>query len=812
MANRSKLAHRASNWLAKMVAPLLLSLTLSVVAHSAESQPLSKVATISSHPGTKGHSPSDIEQIDGSVVFSAYDDNGNTRSIYELDPSSGRIDVLVKSRNNLRLLAKNDRYLIVNTAGHPPSFPIEVTDRASGLPVKKLRLRDQVVAAEIVDGQLLLVQSSHEGGRALKTVYMDIPSLKVKKEIPLPEGNLLWFSDQGAFILDLGKRNVRWYDHENKELGHFVLPPRDLAVKSPCESFTALKAESYAVIQANCGALYIYDLKTSALKHAIPGYKRTGAGYEKYYSISAYKNLVFRTSWEAKSGTAIVDTDTGKEIGRLPINARHIFIKNERLLATASNFYDSAWPIDIYKIDFDVLKNDEWRRMAIIAGCKDERGKQHTRDLYEAIHSCTVSGIDAVLKDDKIPKELIPSAINYATWLSRSLHRFSEAIPIIDKLKGMSVEVPPMPAIEAMAKQSYFSGSLNADEVVARFDSPFTRLLRTKLTSVQIDERSGNNKLKFIDENVYIPVSDCKVGIGVDVYDRNTFVRKSRVILRECGDVYEEPLKVVAADKDQVYLKADAACPDESEEVQSFFIIDKRTWKLQKGASLSRADKSLAPTRSTIELCDCDAIGEYHSCIDVDTQTSRCHESTKRECRRGKAVPITERLPYYVPEIETPKFYVAEYGHVFSFMAKEAPKVSLYEYDTNDSLYSNMLEVPGRDALIHIGDTDEFGRPSIRYIDPVAKQAIILATLNEVTGAYLSDACMHVSDGHDVYSFSLSDFSAKSILPINYGANRLSAIKISAITVDRDHLIVRFSEGSGRVFNLRDIGCAAPIN
>ena len=144
--------------------------------------PLVKTDTLEklTAPVGKGF-PEDIRQINGNLVYSHYDDNGNTRSIVDFDFTTGRWSNLVQEKKDPKLIAQNSKYIVFHTP-HSASFPIEVVDRKTGVHLSQIKLSRGVQNAFIEGDRLLLFQGrTTEGFKQVVSTFELPMSIGIEK-------------------------------------------------------------------------------------------------------------------------------------------------------------------------------------------------------------------------------------------------------------------------------------------------------------------------------------------------------------------------------------------------------------------------------------------------------------------------------------------------------------------------------------------------------------------------------------------------------------------------------------------------------
>lgn len=109
--------------------------------------PFVRTDILSTRPAPIGKGfPTTLPPIDGDLVYSHYDDNGNTRSIVQFDFTNGHWTNLVSGKREPALIAQDARYIVLHMP-HSASFPIEVINRKTGAVLTRIRLAKPVLNA-----------------------------------------------------------------------------------------------------------------------------------------------------------------------------------------------------------------------------------------------------------------------------------------------------------------------------------------------------------------------------------------------------------------------------------------------------------------------------------------------------------------------------------------------------------------------------------------------------------------------------------------------------------------------------------------
>ena len=338
--------------------------------------------------------PEIARPIDGDLVYSHYDDNGNTRSIVQLDFTTGRWSNLVHERTNPKLIAQNSQYTVFHTP-HTASYPIEVVSRKTGESISRIRLSKPVQDAYIDGDRLVLFQGSTAPYSFQQAIaILELPSLKLIQEIPLPGFYLIGNQNNKIYTAFSAnaKSDVMVYDHHFKELGRFVIPESLEKINLSCRPEIHQQEGDRVLLVSHCGEIHVVNLKNFSIERTIPR-------YANLYSIAFNKGLIF-TVPESQNVIVVFDMDSGKELARLPIMASHIFMKGNTLLAVGnavSTGRDASWPMETYRINSDAIRSGMALNQSVMNACaKASDLVKASKDVYQAIKLCDDAGIKAV--------------------------------------------------------------------------------------------------------------------------------------------------------------------------------------------------------------------------------------------------------------------------------------------------------------------------------------------------------------------------------------------------------------------------------
>ncbi len=517
----------------------------------------------------------------GRLYFSQYDQSGNNVDILAFDIADQSATYVLRGRPGAQFVAQSDKYLVVSERGRLVN-PLVVIERATGKRLKELRLQLGVSWGRIEGDRLLAVQGPRWGGGTAPTtpaLIFELPSLKVLKSTNiLGSGEVHWW--QGA-ILSLGY-NVTAYDGEFNELFKITFPARITGEPYSCGTTGPMRVyQDKAVIVANCGELWIYDLPTRQLERTIPAYAHS-------YSVAILDGLIFTAPTgdpRPKDSAHVYDLASGRELAVLPINATELFAKGDRLLAVEREFAKPS-PMSLYAVNAAALRSGEWRTAHVRAACRQaEEQLARASDLYSAIDMCKAAGIEGLVAETPLSPTLLPVLKQYALWLSRTLDRGRDAIRMLERVASHR---PDSEIESALADVRLKARVLHGDEVgdltPTERRTPFAQLLSqasdlTGGVTKTIDFGSFSELFHFSGDRVYVGrygsrrCSDGGASIGV--LDRTTFDELGCVPIAPDDAEYQDNITSIASDEQRLYVSVGYRYEQAGR--PNFFVVDKQT-------------------------------------------------------------------------------------------------------------------------------------------------------------------------------------------------------------------------------------------
>ena len=432
---------------------------------------------------------------------------------------------------------------------------------------------------------------------------------------------------------------------------------------------------------------------------------------------------------------------------------------------------------------------------------------QNGGDIYEAVRLCGNSGINEVIKGGNIPADILPHAVNYATWLSQTLHRYNESLIIFDKLRKLGANVNPEAVNEAIIKKQVFDPAIDLKTLNTNSSGTFAKAIKLGLNqkptkTIQLPKLEG--QLNFIDKNIYAPRWGCspnpdRGGVGIEVYNRDTFDHITWLKVYDCDDEQQDNIEAISADQSKLYVRTGFRYPDETR--TNYFVFDKSSWKAVTKKVFSSSTDAF-PQIATEKKYPAQYSGQED---DITTKSYRVH----REYMTSSSPGSTK--------------YIFNKNNLGTNASDNTPSFVMQGTSS-----STPIAIPNKDEVIFIGNPDDIGRLSLIRFDPVTSQSVTFAILPTIAAWAIDDKNFYVSNGVDIMTFNLANLALTKVMPRVFQSeesvfNADSAqhqptsgapaaapayrhssneIRITNIYLDQGRMIVRTLYGTSRVFDI----------
>jgi hypothetical protein len=821
-AEASKDYIMAINWFSKTVhfcTFAILMIPISGVYAESASPPLVTIAKIT------GFRPTDfpITVYDERLFFSQYDKSGNNFDVIAFDIANQSSEYVLRGHAGGRFIAQNDKYLIVNEKGRFAN-PFIVIDKASGKQIKQIKLQLPISWARIENNRLIVIQGVSDGySSKAPALIFELPSLKLIKSIEIIGGNdvQLW----NGKILSLGY-NLVAYDYNFNEIFKISLPERKTGEGVSCAATLPLRVyKDKAVVITNCGEILIYDLPTRRLEHTIPAYAH-------FYTVAIMDGLIITAPIsEPKqiNSAHVYDLYSGKELAVLPINATDLFVKGNRLLAVESEFAKPSF-MTLYSVNVAVLRNRNWRIERVLNECQKAKKLllDDSNNLYSAIDLCKSAGIEGLIDDVKNSDAVFPLVKQYALWLNKTFDKSLDAIPILEKLQKISVDLEIKRAlIEARLKVKVLNGDDVAGLTSEEQQTEFARVLEigkqpTHAQTKNIEYGVFSNLFHFADNRIYVgrygSRGNTGGGASIGVIDRDTFAQIASIPIAPDNADYQDAIASITSDKKRIYVSVEYRYPQTNR--PNFFIIDKTSLKILKKTHV-KTFPTLIHENGRLMACDC--FPTYaQSCQILNPVTLKTRDAPNKICittggNNNNAVA-------YIQSNQSGNRFIAltdDYLVAHNYVPKNAPYL-FYPRATNskpisvqlsfDHPLNRLISVSGNSLLISEGSHKGRLLKIVSLPTGATKTLFGLQTSHSRNLIpLLYNQILFVGFGHDLIIFDTKNNRLKryikNFIPAGFkdNGNGLDTNRIDRLMIDRNRLIaITFYGENSQIVPLSD--------
>lgn len=761
-------------------------------------------------------------QRNGRAIFSQFDRSGNTFEIVALNFVTMKTEVLANGLRGGHYIAQSDKYLVVGKE-EGITRPLVVIDRASGKVLKQLKLQRPVTWGKIEGDKLIAFQGGFRFGAGTQenceVLVFELPTLRILKKTTVIGGNDV--QTWNGMMLSLG-RDLAAYDSDLNEIFRVALPERKRGERYGCGNTGPLLVyQNTAVVVANCGEMWVLDLPKRTLVHTIPA-------YSLFYAAAIMDGLLFTApSGEPRqqNNAHVFDLATGKDLAVLPINASELFVEGDRLLAVEREFAKPS-PMTVYRVNTATIRGERWREQTILSECEKANEALSTyKDIYRAIDTCKLSGIEGLIVKGNIPPKLIPAAKQYASWLSNTLDLGRQAIPLLEVLikeaPDQNLEIALANAkLTATILEGQSPGSL--DQKVR--DLPFARVLEhgSQLKGSETKNiffGSFSNLFHFSDSRIYI--GRYASGASIGVLDRKTFDQIGEVAIALDDNTYQDNIFSITSDKNHIY--ASVGYRYEQAGRPNFFVINKSSLAVTKKSQID-APGSLVMDGDNLLACGC-GITTDGACKAINVQTFETRDVDDKIC-----VPSAV---FNAMDSNMLVAWKAKNGRGEQYVASTKDYLVAKTYGPRDRSYTFYPKSGGASRTVGYGERDSVSWPraidgNIIVVTENTRDSVRIKEIDASTGTEItlfgvpiksfrgpaiaaSHGSMFVGIGRDLVIYNLSTRSVHRYIkdyiaaPPNQASN-IDANQITRLLIDEGRLLaLTFRGENSRVTRVSDL-------
>lgn len=740
----------------------------------------------------------------GNLIFSGYDETGNSFDVKALNPLTGQETTIIHSRRGAQYLTENKKYLVFRQKGSV-AHPLILKDKKSGKEIKRIKLKNPILWARIYNNQLVLVQNKRFSRSASSEVtFFSLPHLKVIRKSHVIGGHSI--KEWNNQIISIGN-NIGIYDKSFNEIRVSERIPRKHPTRNViCANGQLNILKNKLIAETTCGAIRIYQLPNLTLERTIPSYSTHSA-------ITVNNGLIFSSSvfqGGQHGDTRVFDLNTGKQLAVLPVKGDYLFSIDNKLISVIRRFSKTS-DISVYQYDVSQLKSSDIRFIKIRDAFKSaENVMKGTGDVYLALQICDKASLSSMIEEPAIPDEMIPVLYRYAVWLSQTYDNFSRAKPIFDYLKNKMDAEKLLPHIETVTLKEYIIKEEGYADLNNLTNNPATFAKKVQLGSKDavkksIDFGAFTGLIKFHKDKIYIGRWGRRSGHRHFDAPSSLLVldRKKYNVIKEIDIVPYDPeqqdnISNIAFDENNIYLSIAYRFDDPGR--TNFVVVDNKTLTIQSTEKPQFFNDSL--------FCD-----TFYDDIKKDLNNYVCPAmlsnygaliEIKRPGLRGLSIDAVSKN-YFV----TKKRIGSETGYKKVHRTKEIPGTEIHISGKPD-----IYAIPESDTLILRHYIDGVVSYSL-YDMPTDKGKTLIrlkAVNNKYPGIALTSMYAFLSYGRDLIILNLKNNTIEKYISgfISEGykdnGHGVDVNKISRITIDGDKLIVlTFSGVNNRVVDWKKL-------
>jgi hypothetical protein len=470
--------------------------------------------------------PSDAPQSSRDQLnFSVYKVDGDSHETIAVDIISGEFQKLTASKRVRKVLASNDQYLIRGGPGNAV-WQLEVVDRSTQQIVARRGLNDGGSWAQISGDELILVQfASRE--QIAPVLHYSLPDLQLRKTAILRsngvigewEDKLVTVRRNSSFGTSERDESLAVLDRQFNEIASIPMPRierlncavgRNIAVQEPL-----------ALILMDCGRLAVFDLPAASLTRVFE-IRVAGVG-----QIATIEGVMFA---KIDDMTRVFDVYSGVELMRINLAADGLAASGGRILAWQDvpngepPQYSRRW--SVYEPDITAIRSEDRRLERIESRCRTGDGSE-ARSIDTALDECDAAGMLLYAHSSTPPERARKHLDLYTNLLARSLARFREAAPLLERGFGGA----DRETLNSLVARK--SAVLRAD-----WGGSFPGASSAGLSlHVYAEYRGG---FGFQLDRAYALTGDCDSDSErLNVFDRDTLVTIQSIVVNDCKEYGE---------------------------------------------------------------------------------------------------------------------------------------------------------------------------------------------------------------------------------------------------------------------------------
>jgi hypothetical protein len=483
------------------------------------------------------------------------------------------------------------------------------------------------------------------------------------------------------------------YDLDLNKLAVADLPPGDSRYRSTCMRHSLRVYGELAVLGSNCGQIAVYELPAARLVRVIQG-------FATFHSFDAIDGLLFVAGQDDRpEAVRVYELSTGHELARLNVEAHFLAARAGHLLAMQRSDFATPVRFTLYAPDVAAIRSDTARTRRAVACAKAAHLANGARDIYGAIEECEAAGIKSYLDVASPSADLSAAISNYAEALARSLSRYGDAKPILERLAPNEHRDALLALIRRKAD---YLGPSSANQTITSSRTPGVR-------KQGLNFGSFSNLIKFAGSRAYVARYDCgpagTPGVTLDVLDRTSFSMIKRVVIATCDDDYQDNISSIHLISGYLVLGLDYRYDEQRPNVA---VVDADSLELVARGAIAVQPVSLGEWNGRLLLC-ATAPGEPHTRF--EPATARLVAATEEEsiaCLNRDVVVgsatgfVPDGRERGLPILTTPNYKVFQGGTKGSLRSYRITPIDDHpaEIETSELRHPQILAIPDQDAVV----------------------------------------------------------------------------------------------------------------
>ncbi|MCF8111402.1 MAG: hypothetical protein K9J85_07920 [Desulfobacteraceae bacterium] len=494
---------------------------------------------------------------DNRLFFSGYSKHGGF-DIFEMDPVSGRRQMVVSGVKGARWVARNDKYLAVCEEQGGSGDLLALYDRKTGDKIAQVKHKSPVKWGGITDGRMVVISGSRKS--KTEAVFFSLPDLRMLESKKIDDFNEIrsWKDNYVAAGM-----HITVYDRDFKEIARSEkLHKTGLERGAFCESGPLRICGNKAVVSASCGDIFIYSLPALILENVIPSFCDGPA-------LAAGNGLVFaapRYQQGKQCPTRVFDLNTGQLLSVLPVEATELFAADGKIIAFVRRPGEKA-EVKTYEYDAERLRDRQRRLNEVRRAYEKASGiMEQSADLYKALDVLDLSPARGLVKEDKLPEDVIDILFQYGLWLSKSYDQYEQAKPVfrfLEKHVGHEGIDPYLTVIGL--KEKIMRGDCSLQSIGEQsLQTPFGRKLALGSPDAlkqKVDFGAFPGLFKFYGDKIYIGRRGRRKGhshidsaVCAAVLDRKTLSPVRQTDIVPYDSEYQDYIRDIAIDDSYIYV------------------------------------------------------------------------------------------------------------------------------------------------------------------------------------------------------------------------------------------------------------------